>query len=121
MKKFIFILIINVGLLMASGASFAAGHGGHGGRGGFYGPSFGISVGDPFFFGPWPYYYGPPAMYYAPPPFYIGPETYIERDDASAQAPDYRYYCPKPEGYYPQIPRCPKGWLKVVPDNSQPR
>ena len=134
MKKFILLVFTAMGLLVASSTSYAQVHGGHAGGGhgghggfyghrGFYGPRFGISIGDPFFYGPWPYYYGPPPVYYAPQPFYVdpGPETYIERDDGSALGPDYRYYCANPAGYYPQIPRCPKGWLKVVPDDSPPR
>lgn len=28
-----------------------------------------------------------------------------------------RYYCPKSQGFYPQVPRCPEGWTKVVEPN----
>jgi hypothetical protein len=117
MKKIILLALTAMSLLAASSASYAWGR-----HGGFYGPSVGISIGDPFFYGPAPVYYGPPPVYYAPQPVYIAPEreTYIERD-ASAEAPDIKYYCANPTGYYPQVPRCPKGWLKVVPDDSQPR
>ncbi|WP_298138102.1 hypothetical protein [Acidiferrobacter sp.] len=29
--------------------------------------------------------------------------------------PTYYYYCRDPQGYYPRIPNCPSGWLRVVP------
>ncbi len=29
--------------------------------------------------------------------------------------PAYYYYCRDPEGYYPRVPSCPSGWLRVVP------
>jgi hypothetical protein len=36
--------------------------------------------------------------------------TMIERD------PGYRYYCPSPAGFFPDVPSCTVNWLKVVPD-----
>jgi len=48
------------------------------------------------------------VVYVTPPP----PQTYIEKP------PSYAYYCRRPAGYYPQVPRCPDGWMKVVPDGS---
>ncbi|MGS0743131.1 hypothetical protein ACVBEF_15050 [Glaciimonas sp. GG7] len=122
MKKFILLALTAITLIAASSASYAWGRGGYYGRGDFYGPSVGvgITIGDPYFYGPPPIYYPPPPVYYAPQPIYIAPEpqTYIERSDA---APEFKYYCSNPQGYYPDVPRCPKGWLKVVPDNAQPR
>jgi len=121
MKKFILLALTAMSLLAASSSSFAWGYG----HRGFYGPTIGIGigVGDPFYYGPGPYYYAPPPpVYYAPPPVYVEPQqTYVERADASAAAPDFRYFCASAGGYYPQVPSCPKGWMKVVPDNSQPR
>jgi hypothetical protein len=38
------------------------------------------------------------------------PTTLIERD------PGYRYYCPSPAGFFPEVPNCGVAWLKVVPD-----
>ena len=29
--------------------------------------------------------------------------------------PTYYYYCRNPQGYYPRIPNCPSGWLRVLP------
>gem|GEM_PF-856596 len=51
------------------------------------------------------------------------PIVYIERPletqpstPPAARAPeDFWYYCKKPAGYYPQIERCPDGWMQVVP------
>ena len=117
MKKFIILIITAMSLLAASSASYAW----HGRT------SIGVSIGGPLYYGPSAYYgppvyYGPPPVYYAPQPVYIEPEQeYIERSDASAEAPDFRYYCSNPKGYYPEVPRCPKGGLKVMPDDSQPR
>lgn len=33
--------------------------------------------------------------------------------------PTYYYYCRDPEGYYPRIPNCPSGWLRVVPPGDE--
>lgn len=56
-------------------------------------------VGGPFFWDP--FYYNA-AIY--PGPIYVQPGT------------DYSYYCRNPVGYYPDIQRCPSGWLQVTPD-----
>jgi hypothetical protein len=39
-----------------------------------------------------------------------GQMTLIERD------PGYRYYCPTPAGFFPDVPSCSVAWLKVVPE-----
>ena len=120
-------------------------HGGHGGHGGWHGGTrIGIGIGFPgFYWGPgwgYPYYAGYPHYagypYYSSYPYYAaypysysdeliyvepGPSTYIQRDMNSApqgSEGQYSYYCPDPAGYYPQLQNCPKGWLKVVPENS---
>ena len=39
----------------------------------------------------------------------------------SAPAPAYRWYCPSPQGYHPDVVECAAGWLKVLPpDAHQP-
>ncbi|MBF0264015.1 MAG: hypothetical protein HQL46_01995 [Gammaproteobacteria bacterium] len=50
------------------------------------------------------------------------PEIYIEKDVPSGseqtskiKPENYWYYCKDPEGYYPQVEACPKGWMQVVP------
>lgn len=126
------------------GGHGGGGHGSwHGGHGGWHGGTrIGIGFGFPgFYWGSWgyPYYAGYP--YYSSYPYYAtypnsysysdepvygepGPSTYIQRDMNSAPqssqggAGQYSYYCPDPAGYYPQLQNCPKGWLKVVPENS---
>jgi hypothetical protein len=121
-------------------------HGGHGGWHG--GTRIGIGFGFPgFYWGPgwgygyygaYPYYAGYP-YYYSSYPYYgadpysysdepvygePAPGAYIQRDmnrppqGSQGGAGQYSYYCPDPAGYYPQLQSCPKGWLKVVPENS---
>jgi hypothetical protein len=68
---------------------------------------------DPYYY---PAYAG--AAVYADPgydaPAYsdVAPPAYTEQD------PGYRYYCTNPPGYYPSVPNCSTGWLKVVPDSG---
>lgn len=53
----------------------------------------------------------------APPP----PMTEAAPANPPPQAqPQVRYYCPSPQGYYPQIPACPAGWqtLPVAPRDN---
>ncbi|MGS0742801.1 hypothetical protein ACVBEF_13330 [Glaciimonas sp. GG7] len=61
--------------------------------------------GGPFFFAPF-FYDG--VYPYDNQLIYIQP---------SADA-DYSYYCRSPAGYYPDVQRCPSGWLRVRPDDS---
>jgi len=83
-----------------------------------YGPRvhFGFGFGGPVFY-PAPYYYPPypPAIVYAPavPPT---PQTYIERDDATAdRGQGYWYWCAEAKAYYPYVKQCPGGWQAVTP------
>jgi len=103
MKGRMFILLTAGAMMLFSSASFADGYYGHGYyHHGWYGPP--LIIGDPW--GPPPVYYGPPPVYVSPPP----PQIYIEK------TPQYGYYCRNPAGYYPRIPRCPSGWMKVAAD-----
>jgi hypothetical protein len=52
-----------------------------------------------------PYPYPAPGYYYSPPP------TYIEQ----APTPDYWYFCPEANAYYPYVQACPGGWQPVLP------
>lgn len=45
--------------------------------------------------------------YYPPPP-------------PPPQQPVYYYYCRDPQGYYPRVPDCPSGWLRVLPSHDGP-
>ena len=104
-------------------------YGGYGGYG--YG---GFGYGYPYYgyYGYYPYYpyypyysYYPYYPYYNYNPYYSGqsvdnqqePETYIERGSQD-QEQIYWYFCKDPEGYYPYVKNCPKGWLKVMPDTT---
>lgn len=78
-----------------SSGQFARGNAGgqfisHGSNHGFHaGPRFGVVVSSPLFVDP--YYY---------PPVYL---------------PAPAYYCASAGTYYPDVPYCPEGWQRVVP------
>lgn len=38
------------------------------------------------------------------------------QSQVSQPAQDY-FYCPAQNGYYPMVPRCPTGWVKISPQN----
>jgi hypothetical protein len=113
MKKIICIALASIALIMAGtspGDAFRGGHFGHGGH-----VRVGVFVGGPVW-DPWwwgPYY---PYYPYAPAPVVIEqqPDTYIQQNQ-----PAYWYFCKNPEGYYPYVKKCPKGWLKIVPTPTQ--
>jgi len=76
-----------------------------------------VFIGAPLF---WPYYGYPAYSYYDYPSYtyYDYPaQVYVEPQQAQPQA---QFYCPD-SGYYPAVPTCPKGWLRVVPDNAPPQ
>jgi len=60
-----------------------------------------------------PYYpYYPPSSVIIQQP----PEIYVQ--PAPSEGPAYWYYCKDPQGYYPTVKRCPKGWMRVVPPEN---
>jgi hypothetical protein len=68
--------------------------------------------------GPW--WWGPPAPlypypYYAEPPVVIQQQPPVIYEQQPAEETYYWYYCSDPQGYYPYVKQCPKGWMKVVP------
>lgn len=67
---------------------------------------------------PYPY----PYPYYSSPPVVIRqePQEYIQAPQPQAQQQQYWYFCPDPQGYYPYVKSCPKGWMKVVPTTPTP-
>jgi outer membrane protein OmpA-like peptidoglycan-associated protein len=91
------------------------GHGGYGGHGGV-GVWFGPGWWGPGWWGPgWPYYYPYNYPYYESPPVVQQPPAeYIEPPPQSEEQ-DYWYFCQDPEGYYPYVKKCPKGWMRVIP------
>jgi hypothetical protein len=89
-----------------------------------------IIIGAPLA-GSW--YYRTHPGYYAQPPYYAysyppaiamqsSPPVYIERGDQQdekqdqlqlQQPPAHYYYCTNPQGYYPYVRVCPRGWEQV--------
>lgn len=115
MKKIICIAVAAMALLVvgvSAGHASRGGHRGHGGVDVWLGPGWGPWWG-PYY----PYYY----PYYTAPPVVIKeePGEYIHRTPEASE-PVYWYFCKDPEGYYPYVKRCPKGWLKVVPPSTSP-
>lgn len=130
MKKSVCLVLTVLVLLFAGsvyeyayGAQPYYGGGGHHyGGGGYYrgGSHYGGSIWLGPVWGPWwwgaqtyPYYsyypyYSSPAVIQQQPSVYVQPTPQPEEQS-------YWYYCPNPQGYYPYIKRCPKGWMKVLP------
>jgi hypothetical protein len=84
-------------------------------------PSESPSLGaySPGFYPSYPYY--PYYPYYPAPAVIQQPATdiYVQPAPQPEEA-DYWYYCQEPQGYYPNVKECPKGWLKVVPPVNPP-
>lgn len=131
MKKHLLIILAATSMLIGTCLPLPAApaaHGGHGGyrghvghgwhswHGRYYGPDVWVGPG---WWGPYyPYY---PYYRFYTYPFTIAPEeseTYAQPEPQ--KEPVYRYYCRNPKGYYPGVPRCPSGWLKVVPSPPPP-
>lgn len=113
MKKFIRIVLTVLVLLMAAGVPAHA-RGGHGHVG------FGVFVGPGWWGWPYPYYYpyySYPYSYQPPVIVEQQPNTYIYQSPRKEE-PYYWYFCTDPEGYYPYVKKCPKGWQKVIPPES---
>ncbi|HEX9022212.1 MAG TPA: hypothetical protein VF799_00060 [Geobacteraceae bacterium] len=129
MKKLIFVALAVTTLIAATAAPSLAYRGRYGGywHGGYYGHGSRVGVGvmigpgwDPWWGGAYyPYY--PYYPYYTPPPVVIErePDTYIQQQPPPAyEEQNYWYFCREPQGYYPYVKKCPKGWLKVVPPSA---
>jgi len=117
MKKLIRISVIIVALLMACTTPSQARGGGHGHGGWGWGPALGLGL---FGLGLWeisqPHYY-----YSYPAPVVQQPiqEIYVQPAPQQPATNGYWYYCQSPEGYYPYVKQCPRGWMKVVPSPPQ--
>ncbi|MGA2150781.1 MAG: OmpA family protein [Geobacteraceae bacterium] len=121
MKKFIYIALASMALILAGpepGHAFRGGHGGHVGVGVWVGQGWGPwwgGSGWPYYYPyNYPYYTAPPAVVQQPPVEYVQPTPQPE-------GPYYWYFCQNPEGYYPYVKRCPNGWMKVVPSPPPPK
>ncbi len=66
------------------------------------GARVGVFIGAPLYA---PLFYPAPDYYYSPPPEYI----------EQAPTPDYWYFCPELNAYYPYVQECPGGWQPVLP------
>jgi hypothetical protein len=114
------------------GGNWHGGSGWHGG--GWHGSNVIIGVGPYWgpYWGGWgyPYYYPyyppygsyPPAYYGQDSPYPDSQSEYVERepsDGGDAPQPGdssssrYWYYCPSAHGYYPDVRKCSKNWIKV--------
>ncbi|EGW20601.1 hypothetical protein [Methylobacter tundripaludum] len=111
------ILLMICSLYSGVGWARDGGHHGH--------SSFGFYFGAPLY--PYPYYRDPFYYpYYYPPTVITVPATppvYIQQSPPAAQQypSGYWYYCNNPEGYYPYIKACPRGWQQVEPIPPSPR
>lgn len=119
MKRILHIVLALVVLVLLNAIPADADRGGrivrHGGGHG----SFGLYVG-PGWWWPYPYYY-PYYPYYQQPPVVVEQPPEIDVQPAPrADENQYWYYCPDPQGYYPGVKKCPKGWLKVIPPANPP-
>lgn len=111
MKKIIYVALVIITLILVNSLEGYADRGGHHGHGGHFG--VGILVGPGWGPGWWggPYYPYYPYYPYSPPAVAPRePDTYVQPEE-----PGSWYYCPNPEGYYPYVKQCPKGWMKVIP------
>ena len=101
------------------------GHGyGHGHN--WYPFAWGVGAGVALTY-PW-WGWGYPYGYYVyESPYYVERPVGVVIEERSFDAapprpasPGYRWYCPSPAGYHPDVRECSQGWLKVVPEDVQP-
>jgi hypothetical protein len=106
------LIVLALIMLFANTLSAHAHGGGHVGIGVVIGPGW---------WGPYPYYPYYAYPYYPQPPVIVQPQpdAYVQ-PAPQAEEPQYWYFCPDPQGYYPYVQKCPKGWIKVVPPQSPP-
>jgi hypothetical protein len=80
-------------------------------------------VGHPHFH----FHYGGHAYVVLAGPIFVAPAYYpyvsTPYFPASFYAPDdpgnyYLYYCPNPQGYYPDVADCPSGWWQTAPEDG---
>jgi hypothetical protein len=115
-------LFVNTLSGLAAGAENYHGAGNYHESGHYYGS--GYHHGPRYYYGgsiwdSWwgfPYYSYPYYPYYPVPPVIDQEQQTVYIEPAPQQEEQsYWYYCPNPQGYYPYIQKCPKGWLKVIP------
>lgn len=131
MKKFMLLGLLLTPLLAGSNAYAGdhgyGHHGYHGGHGHFRG-SFGIYLGAPYAWDPfpysypyhYPYAYWPPVIVERAPQVYVEqPPVYVQQQpQAQTEANNFWYYCADSRAYYPYVQTCPTEWMRVVPQSS---
>ena len=119
MKKVICLVLAALVVLMVNTLPADA-RGGHGGGRVGFGLSIGPGWWGPGWWGPYPYY--PYYPYYPQQQIIVQqPPPEIDVQPApKAEEARYWYFCTDPQGYYPSVKKCPKGWLKVVPPAEPP-
>ena len=97
-------------------------HGWHGGRYYYPGWALGLGVGIGLTYPWWGWGWHYPASYVVYDRGYDAPVgVVIDRDGpVTAPPPAYRWYCPSPPGYHPDVRECSAGWLKVLPHEGGP-
>jgi len=74
-------------------------------------------AGHPYIVLAGPIYVAPYYTYpYVSTPYY--PASFYAPDDTSVDSGYFLYYCPSPQGYYPDVTDCPSGWWQTVPDDG---
>lgn len=115
MKKLVWIVLAVTTLTFIHTLPVNAFRGGHGGHSGHFGVGVVIGPGwGPGWWGPYYPYYSYPYYPYAAPVIPQQQEEYIQ-PAPQLNEQNYWYFCQNPEGYYPYVKKCPKGWMKVVP------
>jgi hypothetical protein len=112
MKKIMCALVAAAGVVLVLAMPVYARHG-HWGGSIWIGPGWGPIYPYPPVY-PYPFYVGPPAVVQRPIIIQESPPIYVEQAP-SRDGESYWYYCPDPQGYYPYVKRCPKGWERVAP------
>lgn len=67
----------------------------------------------------WPTYSPPVVVVPATPPVYIQQQPVRPPPPPESAVTNYWYYCEDSAGYYPNVERCPGGWIKVPPRPAQ--
>jgi hypothetical protein len=120
-RKTVVLVLMAVAITFAVAAFSEAGGRGGGGQGwkgghrGFHGRGrVPVIVGfGPAFYWRAPYWWGYPPYAYPPTVIVEPPPVYIE-----APTPGYWYYCQSAREYYPTVPTCEEGWVRVPPLTS---
>ena len=101
------------------------GHGGwHGHRHWYPGLAWGVGAGVALTYPWWGWGWGYPYGGWGYPYDYYGVvanEPMVELPaPTTGETPAYRWYCPAPPGYHPDVAECTQEWLRVLPEGSVP-